>query len=148
MVARKIIWFVAWAIGLCLQSTTAFAQDIPRAFLCRGLTGVWLGAPAWKPEADAMTGQEVLLSYTGKAQQSEVKWYRDGKVYFESPGIGVPMNGGFAIVVLGDEYLETYVFNSGTTELLMSATRSGSSALPNSIKSQRGVCKAAGAMVR
>jgi hypothetical protein len=107
---------------------------------------MWFGAPEWKAEADGMSGQQVLLHYNGA--NSTVKWYRGGKVYYENSGVGIAMNGGFAIVAVLDEQIETYVLNIGTLELLQSSTRSGSSMMPNSIKAQRGTCKSAGFMVR
>ena len=35
-----------------------------------------------------MSNQEVLLYFKGGKSVSNVKWYRDGKVYYESGGIG------------------------------------------------------------
>ena len=68
-----------------------------------------------------------------------VNWYRFGKPYYERSGVGLTMKSGFVIIVLADDYLETYVFNAGTSELLFSMTRSGGSALSNAMKSQRGI---------
>ena len=93
-----------------------------------------------------MTGQQVLLYFKGR--RSNVNWYRFGKPYYERSGVGLTMKSGFVIIVLADDYLETYVFNAGTSELLFSMTRSGGSALSNAMKSQRGICKPAGEMVR
>ena len=135
-------------LGLCglLLSPTSHAQDVSRSFLCENFKGTWFGAPEWKAEADGMSGQQVLLNYNGT--NSNVKWYRGGKVYYENSGVGIAMDNGFAIITMLDEQIETYVFNSGTVELLFSATRSGSSMLPNSIKTQRATCNAAGSMLR
>jgi hypothetical protein len=97
---------------------------------------------------DASSNQEVLLYFKGGKSVSSVKWYRDGKVYYESDGIGYAMKGGFGIIALADEYVETYVFNVGTFELLFTMVRSGSATLPNAIKTMRGSCKPAGSMVQ
>jgi hypothetical protein len=64
--------------------------------------------------------------------------------HYEAVGLGIAMRGGFSIIVWGEEYVETYVYNAGTMELLFSQVRSGSALLPNSIKSFRGRCKPAG----
>ena len=96
-----------------------------------------------------MSNQEVLLYFKGGKSVSNVKWYRDGKVYYETAGIGYAMKVGFGIVVFADEYIETYVVNVGTSELLFTMVRAGSAMLSNAIKTQRGTCKpAAGSMVQ
>ena len=144
------VFWIVYAATLSLSSllipTTSNAQDIRRAFVCENLKGTWFGAPDWKVEADGMSGQQILLHYNGA--NSNIKWYRANKVYYENAGAGIAMKSGFAIVAALDEQIETYVFNSGTLELLFSSTRSGSSMMPNSIKSLRGTCKAAGSMVQ
>jgi len=53
-----------------------------------------------------------------------------------------------SFVVLAEDYIKTYVLNVGTSELLFSMVRSGSSSHPNAIKTQRGACKPAGSLVR
>ena len=137
----------ATVLSLCsLMSPPGYAQDTPLAFLCENIVGTYIGAPTWKANTDAMTGQQVLLHFKGR--ESNVNWYRFGKPYYERSGVGLTMKSGFVIIVLADDYLETYVFNAGTSELLFSMTRSGGSALSNAMKSQRGICKPAGEMVR
>ena len=81
-----------------------------------------------------MSNQRVLLYFKGGKSVSSVKWYRDGKVYYESGGIGYAMKVGFGIVVFADDYIETYVVNVGTSELLFTMVRSGSAMLSNAIK--------------
>ena len=66
----------------------------------------------------------------------------------EAEGFGVTTNAGFSIAVFGAEFLETYVVNVGTLELLHTSTRAGSGRLPNAIKSFRGFCQPAGDLVR
>jgi hypothetical protein len=141
----------AAAIGFCglLSASVVHAQDVPRAFICGNLAGSYSGPPtSWKPEEDGMSNQEVLLYFKGGKSISSVKWYRHDKVYYETSGIGYAMKSGFGIVVLAEDYIETYVVNVGTSELLFSMVRSGSSMHPNAIKTQRGACKPAGSMVR
>lgn len=142
----------AAAIGFygLLSASIVHAQDIPRAFICENLVGSYSGPPtSWKPEEDGMSNQEVLLYFKGGKSVSNVKWYRDGKVYYESGGIGYAMKVGFGIVVFADDYIETYVVNVGTSELLFTMVRAGSAMLSNAIKTQRGTCKpAAGSIVQ
>ncbi len=135
-------------LGL-LPASIVHAQDIPRVFNCGNLVGSFSGPPtSWKPEEDKMSNQEVLLYFKGGKSVSSVKWFRDGKMYYESAGIGYAMKGGFAIIVLAEDYIETYVFNTGTFELLLTVVRSGSSIHPNALKTQRGTCKPAGSIVQ
>jgi hypothetical protein len=51
------------------------------------------------------------------------------------------MKSGFAIIVTGDETVETYVYNAPNAELLYSSIRSGSAVLPNRVQAFRGVCR-------
>jgi hypothetical protein len=132
-----------------LMHGIAQAQDVPRSYLCGDFVGSYFGAPSWKVHEDRATNQQVLLDFKGGGQPgSSIKWYRNGNVYYDSPGMGATMTSGFVIVTLTDNFIETYVFNAGTSELLFSMTRSGNPLLPNTVKALRGTCKPAGAMVR
>jgi hypothetical protein len=142
---------LAIAIAICslFSGSIVHAQGVPRAFLCGNIVGSYSGAAtSWKPEEDKSSNQTVLLHFRGSKTISSIKWLRGGKAYYEGDGIGHAMNGGFGIVVFGEEYIETYVLNVGTSELFFSMVRSGSPNLPNSIKSMRGVCTPAGSMAR
>lgn len=133
---------------LTLLTFPSNAQDIPLAMLCSDLKGGYLSAPTWKLEEDANTNQNILLDYRIGSSKSYVSWSLAGKEYYKGEGVGFSMKGGFVIVIPASEYIETYTYNAGATEVYVSATRSGSSVLPNAIKSYRGSCKPAGAMVR
>lgn len=146
---RSIRLASAAAFGSLLTGSIAHSQEITRAFLCENLAGSYSGpATSWRAEQDGASNQQVLLYFKGGKAISNVKWYRDGKPYYEANGVGTTMKSGFGITVFDDEYIETYVFNVGTSELLFSMVRSGSSQLPNAMKSMRGTCKPAGSMVR
>ena len=83
----------AAAIGFyaLLSATLVHAQDVPRAFLCGNLVGSYTGpTTSWKPEKDGSSNQEVLLYFKGDKSLSSVKWYRDGKVYYESRRRWIP----------------------------------------------------------
>ena len=137
----------ATVLSLCsLMSPLGYAQEAPLTILCENIVGTYIGAPTWKANTDAITGQQVLLHFKGR--ESKVNWYRFGKAYYERSGVGLTMKSGFVIIVIADDFVETYVFNAGTSELLFSMTRSGGSILPNAMKSQRGICKPAGEMGR
>jgi hypothetical protein len=122
-------------------SPAAVAQSIPLLMTCRDLKGTILPAPEWKAEPDGLTDQEVRVLFGGDLQPSKVEWSRNGNTYSESTGIGKSMKSGFVIVVFADDYVETYVYNAGTTDILFQQTRSGSSLFQNAMKSFQGRCK-------
>jgi hypothetical protein len=59
----------------------------------------------------------------------------------EEDGIAVKLTGGFAIITMGDGWVETYAMNIGSMELMFTAARSGSSLLPNASKAFHGKCR-------
>jgi hypothetical protein len=113
------------------------------AFTCTAVSGAALVAPEWKPDVDGMKDQSVLrLRYRGDRQVSEVAWgFGMNAPYYEAKGVGSQMKSGFAIIVTGDETVETYVYNAPNAELLYSSIRSGSAVLPNRVQAFRGVCR-------
>jgi hypothetical protein len=58
------------------------------------------------------------------------------------------MSAGFAVTIFAAEYIETYIYNAGTTELLYSSIRSGSRLLPNNIKAFKARCVPAGNLAK
>ena len=141
------IAFVGAAIS-AIALSPVYAVEVPLAFLCGNIAGTYFGAPDWRAGDDAFSGQQVLLDFKGDGEISKVTWIKDGRTYYEAEGIGGSMKSGFSIVVFAESYIETYVFNVGTTELLFGMLRSGSSLLPNSAKSARGTCIGAAALVK
>lgn len=126
--------------GFAGGQSTAMA----RAVLCRNLAGSYVGAPKWEVRSDGALGQDVRLEFNGKEASSKVTWRRNGAVYYEIAGIGMPLPTGFLIFIKSEDQVETYVYNAGTTEVLFSATRSSNGVLPNSIKGFRGTCVGVG----
>jgi hypothetical protein len=110
------------------------------AYQCAEIAGTSIFAPKWESSADGASGQVVRLWYRTGDAPSFVAWVRGGVEYDRSPGVGFPMGAGFAILVVAEDRLETYVYNAGTTELLFTQTRSGNSLLPNVVKAYRGTC--------
>lgn len=131
-----------------IAADTAGAQDVSRAFLCDKIDGFIVSPPDWKPRPDGYANAKILLSYKSGNELSRVTTFRDGQKINETDGFGVSMNAGFSIAVFGNEFLETYVVNVGTLELLHTATRAGSGMLPNAVKAFRGTCQPAGNLVR
>lgn len=141
--------FAAQCIAFAfLNADPVAAQDVSRAFLCEKIDGFMIGAPDWQPKPDGYANVKMLLSYRSGNELSHVISFRNGEKINEADGFGVPTNAGFSIAIFGGEFLETYVVNVGTLELLHTATRAGSSRLPNAIKSFRGTCQPAGNLVR
>ena len=133
--------------AVVLTSASLMAQSAPTSvtFLCAQFTGGYYAAPAWRLESDGLTGQNVVVTFSGERQLGHISWRRGTDApYYESPGIGTQMKSGFSVTVFADEYIESYVYNAGTTELLYSAIRSGSTLLPNGIKVYKGRCVPAG----
>jgi hypothetical protein len=147
--ARMIRWpILVAAIGLLIASSS-FAQDVPRSFQCGKMDqGAYLGAPDWSVHPDANSGQTVLIEYRGSQKQSRVAWFRDGAKYHDAVAVGGMMNSGIWLFAVGESYVETYVLNVSTSELLFTSVRSGSSAYPNAVKAFRGLCVPAGHLSR
>ena len=131
-----------------LNPVTVVAEDISQTFLCDKIDGFYIGAPDWQPHPDGYANTKILLSYKSGNVLSHVTSFRNGEKVMEADGFGISMNAGFLIAIYGGEFLETYVVNVGTQELLHTSTRAGSGRLPNAIKSFRGFCKPAGDLVR
>lgn len=157
-----------WAGAVCTHYSTAVATMMPRmtnpvlvfiltaaasgvpssqgvslAYECTGVAGFSMAAPNWVAERDSASQQVVRLEYRSDNGEAMVSWSRNGEVYVRSQGIGIAMSSGFVILVPGESLIETYVYNAGTTELLFTQTRSGSSLLPNIVKAFRGTCTGA-----
>ena len=109
-----------------LNPVTVVAQDISRTFLCDQIDGFRIGAPDWQPKPDGYANTKILVSYKSGNVLSHVTSFRNGAKVMEAEGLGVTMNAGFSIAIFGGEFLETYVVNVGTLELLHTATRAGS----------------------
>lgn len=118
------------------------AVAVEMAYRCSDVQGTNITAPNWEPVPDGFAGRSVLIHFTGTGVGYITGF--DGERY---PGFETNMNGGFAIIVVGEEFLETYVINAANQELLMTATRTGSSFFPNSAKAFRGSCSPAGSEV-
>jgi hypothetical protein len=130
------------------QLQNADKEPMLFTYVCTGLSGYIVPAPKWAAESDGMKDQQVLLKYRGDWKLAEATWTMgSAQPYYQAAGIGRSMRSGFSITVAADEYVETYIYNAGTTELLFTVTRSGSQLLPNSIKAFRGTCKPAGQLM-
>ena len=130
--------------GLAAQQPEApiRGKSVQLSFTCTGIAGSRMAAPDWKATPDGTSDQRVVIRYRGNQEIAEASWtIRNEAPYYEAVGLGVGMRAGFSIFVFAEEYVETYVYNAGTTELLYTSTRSGSALLPNSIKSFRGSCR-------
>ena len=98
-------------------------------------------ATAWKPEADAMTNQKVQLMINEKGKSSTATWFdMNNESYWVAEGVVVDVPGGFALVAVSDQNIETYTLLVSSFELLNAVTRIGGSNFPNAIKGQRGTC--------
>lgn len=135
MLQRHLLALIAILLTVVSQPSHA----IEMAFRCSNVLGTNITAPSWEPGRDGFRGQSVLLHFTDTGVGTVIGF--DGLKY---QGIAMRMNGGFAIIVAGDEFVETFVVNASNQELMMTAIRTGSSALPNSAKAYRGTCKPAG----
>ena len=129
------------ATTVCLD--TAHSASI--IYRCVNVQGIIIPAPDWRPQQDAFSDATVLLEFKGVGEPSTVRWSNSTETY---AGVGAPMTAGFAIVIFGGEFIESYVVNAGNQELLLTMTRSGSALLPNSAKAYRGSCKPAGIETR
>ena len=136
---------IAFALCGLVLSLPGSAQDIPRTFVCGGLSGRNLDA---RSDADDGSAPQVMLHFKGEKSASGVDWFHHGRAHHESIGLGVPMKAGFAILIVADDRVETYVFNLENSELLSSIIRSGSHGPANPIMTLRGICKPAGIMVQ
>lgn len=139
-------------VALMMLTASARAQSIPpsdsRAYLCSEFFAVtYVKSPNWKTENGGYEGQSVLLNFKSQAISS-VTWFKKNTPYYSAKGIGVPMNSGFNISVLGQSFVETYVFNAGNLQLLYSKIRSGDDRFPNSFHTAIAPCTPAGHLVR
>jgi hypothetical protein len=135
--------FAAYCVAIAfLNPVTVVAQDI--SFLCDKIDGFIIAAPDWQPKPDGYANAKILVSYKSGNVLSNVTRFRNGEKVSEAEGLGVLMDAGFSIAIFGNEYVETFVVNVGTLELLHTATRAGSGMLPNAMKSFRGTCQLAG----
>ena len=134
--------------GQAAQQPTASrpGQSVGLSYICDGIAGSSMAAPGWKAMPDGASNQQLRIRYRGNQEIAEASWtIRDEAPYYEAVGLGVAMQGGLSIFVFADDYVETYVYNAGTTELLYTSIRAGSGLLPNTIKSFRGSCRPGGA---
>jgi hypothetical protein len=111
------------------------------AWHCAGLATLSRDADTtWALNPDSNAGQTVLTEYKGSNVLSRVTWFRGNDKYHEAAAMGAPMNNGVWLFAAGESYVETYVLNVSTSELLFTSIRSGGQALPNAVKAFRGVC--------
>jgi hypothetical protein len=126
------------------SSQYAAAEGVPRAWLCSDLNrGSYMGAPDWSVKTDGQADQVLLVEYKGN-NVGHISWFKRKEKYYDAPAIAVEMNSGIAFSVYSDEFLESYVLNVSTSEIFFTSIRSGSSSLPNAVKSFRGTCEGAG----
>ena len=132
-------------IGVSAQSTSPVEA---KAYLCSNFEAVtYARSPDWKVESDGYGGQSVLLHFKNK-DVSSVGWIKNNETYYSANGIGVPMSSGFSISVLGESYVETYVFSAGSSQLIYTKIRSGDDQLPNAILTAIAQCDGAGKLVK
>lgn len=132
---KKQISSIAFALSLVWVSA-ANATDI--VYRCSEVQGTIIAAPNWQPFEDGFDDRSILLQFSLDGTSQIIGF--DGIRY---PGVGFSINGGFAIVVIGTEFIETYVVNVANQELMMAQVRSGSALFPNSAKAFRGTCRPA-----
>jgi hypothetical protein len=128
---------------------TAYAEPIsppehlrPRVYTCRDIAGSYMGpATAWKPEADGSTNQKVQLMINEKGKSSTATWFDDTNTpYWVAEGVAFDVPGGFALVSVSEQNIETYTLLVSSLELMNATTRIGGSNFPIAIKGQRGTC--------
>jgi hypothetical protein len=144
----RIACEVTLALCCLTISSPSDAQDIPRTFVCGNLTATDFHTRTPPSIADESTGQQAMLEFKEEKPGSRVKWFYDGKVHHESFGFGIPMKAGFAILIVADDRVETYVFNTETSELLLAIMDSASFGPANPIRTLRGSCEPAGILVQ
>lgn len=140
---RVVAVLVVCCVTVAVLAQTQIAAQkppLPMTLRCGNFAGTYMAAPKWEATSDSSRGQEVLVEFRGAKEPARVMWQKNGETYYEIEGIGLSMRSGFFILVPEEEYVETYTYNAGSSELLFSATRSGSSTLPNAIKGLRGTC--------
>ena len=138
-------WLIMTFISASMCSSQyAAAEGVPSNWLCSDLNrGTYMGAPDWSVKEDGNADQVLLVEYKGN-NVGHISWFKRKKKYYDTPAIAVEMNSGIAFSVYGDEFLESYVLNVSTSEIFFTSIRSGSSSLPNAVKSFRGTCIGAG----
>ena len=129
--------WVAGAAMLLAMGAAMPARAVDMEFTCGEIQGGILAPPAWQLSKDAYLGQTVTLTSRPDSGSGQIVW-SSGKSY---PGIAVAAAGGFIIVALGPDWTEVYQVNVGSLELMMTATRGGSSVFPNSAKAFHGSCR-------
>ena len=94
--------FAAQCVAIAfLNPVIVVAQDISRAFLCEGIAGVSISAPKWQPVPDGYANVSIVISYKPGNTLSRVTSFRNGAIIQDGEGLGIQMNGGFAVVVFG-----------------------------------------------
>jgi hypothetical protein len=148
MTSMQKIFLLAIALVISV-SASAYAEPIsppehlrPRAYTCRNMAGSYMGpATAWKPEADGSTNQKVQLMINEKGKSSTATWFDDKNTpYWVAEGVAFDVPGGFALLSVSEQNVETYTLLISSLELMNSTTRIGGSNFPNAIKGQRGTC--------
>jgi len=113
------------------------AQAIDQEFTCNHIEGVALIAPDWKSVDDRFRDQSVVLTSIADQGLGNVRW-SNGTTY---SGFAIQAAGGFVIIAVGPDWTETYHMSVSGLELMMTATRGGSSVLPNDAKAFHGTCQ-------
>jgi hypothetical protein len=120
-------------------SSQSGAPTIASGYLCSEITGGF-ATEGWRPDPDAVANESVWLRFQGDGKPADVKWYRGKEAYSESTAVGLAMKSGFTVLDVADDRAETYFYNAGTTELLLTRVRSGGKNLTTAVTVYRGKC--------
>lgn len=129
-------WLMLAALLIAMGAAIP-ARALDMEFSCSEIRGGVLMPPTWHVSQDAYRGQTVTLTSRPDSGSGQIAW-STGKSY---PGIAVAVTGGFVIIAVGPDWTEVYHVNVGNLELMMTATRGGSSVFPNSAKAFHGSCR-------
>ena len=141
----KVLRCVLALSGLAYVASLSEAQTPAGAALlleyeCSGFRGVYMSAPTWKPDSDALTGQVLRISFRTDTGESSIAWLLNGAEYNKEAGIGIKQSSGFLVLVPRNDRVETYVYSGATSEMFFTQIRSGNALLPNAVKGFRGSC--------
>jgi hypothetical protein len=125
------------AVLLAGGLTPVATEAVDRQFTCDHITGILLSPPDWGAEHDGFADTSVTLISRPNKGEGTVSW-SNGNTY---QGVTAEVSAGFIIITVGADWTELYQVNVSSLDLMMTATRGGSSVLPNAAKAFHGVCR-------
>jgi hypothetical protein len=132
------------ALAFCLASTALAAPAqtaTPGFYACENFNGGYIGPHTnWKSKADGAFDQMLLLDLDRTKREATAEWYLKMKKYSSVTGPLFFIQGGFVMVSVSNNDVETYTFNYATSDVMFTQTRINSVSLPNAIKSLHAQC--------